>query len=235
MSIRATILLGELLHLASTLLPYECSYHNHCLPSLLSIASSMDVPAEQRNQAQKAVYNLDRFHTLKKRGVVPCSLYLDQLIQHSSGKNAGHKKQFHLQKDKLYELYMAKFPSEDIITQAMKDSNVVNNKNSIVWNWDLIASILKWPEDKMKRADDQIQSRFIKRLVYFFKPTNHLFSRQEFTNERSQKIAHVGCLLIDYFITSERDEALKQVIDYLNDIGQCLSEFIGHCVFSQSG
>lgn len=46
--------------------------------------------------------------------------------------------------------------------------------------------------------------RFIKRLVYFFKPTNHLFSRQEFTNERSQKIAHVGCLLIDYLISSER-------------------------------
>ena len=45
--------------------------------------------------------------------------------------------------------------------------------------------------------------RFIKRLVYFFKPTNHVFSRQEFTNERSQKIAHVGCLLIDYLISSE--------------------------------
>ncbi|XP_052097251.1 rapamycin-insensitive companion of mTOR-like [Mytilus californianus] len=234
LSIRATILLGELLHLASTLLPHECSYHNHCLPSLLSIASSMDVQADQRNQAQKAVYYLDRFHSLKKKGVVPCSLYLDQLIQYSSGKNAGHKKQFHLQKDKLYDLYLAKFPSDDIITQAMRDSMVVGTKNNNMWNWDLISSILKWPEEKMKRVDDQIQSRFIKRLVYFFKPTNHIFSRQELKNGKSKKIAHVGCLLIDFLISCDQDEAQKQVIDFLNDIGQCLSEISSHYLAPES-
>eukprot|EP00795_Rhopilema_esculentum_P004459 gene4459-20702_t len=52
LSIRATILLGELLHMANTLLPPECSGscsgHTHCLPTLMSLATNLEVSSSKR-------------------------------------------------------------------------------------------------------------------------------------------------------------------------------------------
>ncbi|KAJ8305360.1 hypothetical protein KUTeg_015905 [Tegillarca granosa] len=224
--IRTTVLLGKLLHLASTLMPHECSQHNYCLPTLVALASSQDASSRQRHRAREAVYYLDRLHTLRKRGLVPCSLFLDQLIQRTSGRKATHTKSFHINKDKLQDTYLVKVhhPHEDLITQSIKDSQVLNTKDSINWDWDLIGAILKFTDEKIRKLDDQLHIRYIKRLVYFFKPTNHLFSRLEMTNERSEKIAYIGCQLVDFLIESDQEEASKLITEFLNDIGQCLSE-----------
>lgn len=57
------------------------------------------------SQAREAIYNLERLHSMKKRGPVPCSLYLDQLIQRNGGRPVGQTK-FYLRKK--YDLYINK-------------------------------------------------------------------------------------------------------------------------------
>ena len=47
-AVRGCILLGELLHMANSILPYECSHYTHCLPTLIALASSPTVSSEKR-------------------------------------------------------------------------------------------------------------------------------------------------------------------------------------------
>ena len=66
LSVIATILLGELLHLANVLLPREVNVCSHCLPGLLKEVSNLD--PNKATRAQEAVVALQKIHALKKRG-----------------------------------------------------------------------------------------------------------------------------------------------------------------------
>ena len=81
LSVSATVLLGELLHLANLLLPREVNVISHCLPGLLKEVSSLDPPKATR--AQEAVAALQKLHAIKKRGPKASSLFLDQILANS--------------------------------------------------------------------------------------------------------------------------------------------------------
>ncbi|KAL4236760.1 hypothetical protein ACF0H5_005145 [Mactra antiquata] len=223
--IRVVILLGNLLHLANKLLPPECCHYSHYLPSLMALASSFDIPASQRQQASLAVSYLDRIHALKKRGHIPCSLYLDQLIK-QSGSYKDRPLSLNMQKDKLLDMHIRKraSSSEEVCMHTLKDTNVLNTKEDKSWDWDLIMYVLKWPDDKLRKLEDQIHVRFIKRLAFFYKPTNHLFSRVENEHPLQRKFALAGCHLVDFLVRCEQDEGTKILNDFLSDIALCLSE-----------
>ncbi|XP_013398176.1 rapamycin-insensitive companion of mTOR isoform X2 [Lingula anatina] len=257
-SVRATILLGELLHLANTLLPYECSEYSHCLPTLISLAASFKVSAKERQQASMAVNCLDRFHAMKKRGPVPCSLYLDQLVQHTVGAPDDSNRPLRLNKEKLMQ-YLSK-DTEDTISQGIRDSCVLATKDNFSWNWDLIGAILKWPDEALKKLDDQTnlryvlppqdfpnmdysqfdgflqklslkeskkhvgKYRFIRRIVYFFKPTTKLFSNIEVTAPEAKKYSVIGCHLVDFLLDCDETEGNKLLEEWLEDIARCLSQ-----------
>ena len=46
--------------------------------------------------------------------------------------------------------------------------------------------------------------RFFKRLVHFYKPTNHRFSRLEVNHKQGQKMVHCGCLLVDFLLSTDQ-------------------------------
>ncbi|XP_023229474.1 rapamycin-insensitive companion of mTOR-like [Centruroides sculpturatus] len=140
-SVRAVILLGELLHMANQLLPSECSHHCNCLPTLISMATSFESSPHRRNQASTAISYLNQIHVLKKRDVVPCSLFLDQLLHFC---NPIRKKDKHfgdtISRTKLWH-YLRK-DADDMISQAIKDSQVTI-RDYTDWDWELIGSLLK--------------------------------------------------------------------------------------------
>ena len=59
------------------------------------------------SQASVAVSHLSRFHALKKRGAIPCSLYLDQIVK-QSGSYKDKPQSFNIQKDKMLDLHVRK-------------------------------------------------------------------------------------------------------------------------------
>ncbi|XP_045157719.2 rapamycin-insensitive companion of mTOR-like isoform X2 [Mercenaria mercenaria] len=223
--IRSVILLAELLHLANQLLPPECSHHSHYLPSLMALASSFDISESQRHQASLAVNYLDRIHVLKKRGPIPCSLYLDQLVKQSESYK-DRPQSLIIQKDKLLDMHIRKraSSSEEVCMQTLRDTQVLFTKENKNWDWDLIEYVLKWPDDKLRKLEDQSHVRFIKRLVFFFKPTNHMFSRLHADHEFQRKFALAGCQLADFLVRCEQEEGTKILTDFLADIALCLSE-----------
>ncbi|XP_010283560.1 PREDICTED: rapamycin-insensitive companion of mTOR-like, partial [Phaethon lepturus] len=153
-SVRATILLGELLHMANTILPHSHSHHLHCLPTLMNMAASFDIMKEKRLRASAALNCLKRFHEMKKRGPKPYSLHLDHIIQKAISTHQ-KRDQYRVQKD----IFILK-DTEEALIMNLRDSQVLNHKDNLDWNWNLIGTILKWPNVNLRNYKDEQLHRY---------------------------------------------------------------------------
>nr|CAD7403074.1 unnamed protein product [Timema cristinae] len=120
-SVRATILLGELLQLIHLLLPPECCNITPPLPNLMVHASNAaNLPAQ--HLALTAVAALSHLHHLLKRRPAPASLFLDQVLQAGGWLRPGVEQVVNSrgkhEKAKLYQvllrnhIYNVLFPSQ---------------------------------------------------------------------------------------------------------------------------
>ncbi|KAM7287109.1 rapamycin-insensitive companion of mTOR isoform X2 [Ixodes scapularis] len=228
MAIQATILLAELLYMASMFLPSEASRHCHCLPTLMSQAASFDSCQKKRIRASTAVARLSRIHALKRRGMVPCSLFLDQLLQFCSHtKRSGELFCDVAGRSKLISCLHK--DSDEAVLHTIKDTLVLS-KEYTSWDWDLISSVLKWPGESLKSLGDATLRNFVKRLLLFFKPSSKQFSLIEAKREGSRQIVIVGCQFFEFLLEADESKANDYIEDFLIDLCNCLHEVEGEVV-----
>uniref|UniRef100_A0A1A8BIB3 RPTOR independent companion of MTOR, complex 2 n=1 Tax=Nothobranchius kadleci TaxID=1051664 RepID=A0A1A8BIB3_NOTKA len=200
LAVRATILLGELLHMANTILPHSHSHHLHCLPTLINMAASFDIPQEKRLRASAAVNNLKRFHEKKKRGSKPHSLYLDHIIRKSVSSPNRRDSHSRSQRD----IYVIK-DTEETLMMNLRDSQILNHKQNLEWNWLLIATILKWPNVNLRNNKDEQMHRFVRRLLYFYKPSSKLYAGLALDHAKARQLTVVGCQFMEFLMDSDED------------------------------
>ncbi|XP_056402076.1 rapamycin-insensitive companion of mTOR isoform X2 [Hyla sarda] len=218
-SVRATIILGELLHMANTILPHSHSHHLHCLPTLMNMAASFDISKEKRLRASAALNCLKRFHELKKRGPKPFSLYLDHIVQKAIATHQKRDQHMRVQKD----IFVLK-DSEDALVMNLRDSQVLNHKVNLDWNWNLIGTILKWPNVNLRNCKDEQLHRFVRRLLFFYKPSSALYANLELDYTKAKQLTVVGCQFTEFLLESEEDgqgyleELVKDIVQWLVSI-----------------
>uniref|UniRef100_A0A3B4BJD4 Uncharacterized protein n=1 Tax=Periophthalmus magnuspinnatus TaxID=409849 RepID=A0A3B4BJD4_9GOBI len=199
LAVRATILLGELLHMANTILPHSHSHHLHCLPTLINMAASFDISQEKR-RASAAVNNLKRFHEKKKKGLKPYSLYLDHIIRKSVSSHNRRESHSRTQRD----IYVIK-DTEEALMMNLRDSQILNHKQNLEWNWLLIATILKqWPHVNLRNNKDE-QMHFVRRLLFFYKPSSKLYAGLALDHMKARQLTVVGCQFIEFLMDSDED------------------------------
>ncbi|XP_036973511.1 rapamycin-insensitive companion of mTOR-like [Acanthopagrus latus] len=220
-SIRATILLGELLHMANTILPHSHSHHLHCLPTLMNMAASFDIAPEKRLRASAAVNYLKCFHEKKKRGAKPYSLYLDHILRTSGTSHYCRDQHFRPQRD----IFIVK-ETEDALMTNMRDSHILNHKENLDWNWCLIGTILKWPNLSLRSNKDEHMHKFVQRLLFFYKPSSNLYGSLELEHPKARQLTVVGCQYIEFLLASE-EEGQAYLEDLVRDIVQCLFSSAG--------
>ncbi|XP_060747730.1 rapamycin-insensitive companion of mTOR isoform X2 [Tachysurus vachellii] len=220
-SVCATILLGELLHMANTILPHSHSHHLHCLPTLMNMAASFDIPQEKRLRASAAVNYLKRFHDKKKRGPKPYSLYLDHIIRKSAASQYCRDQHLRPQKD----IYVIK-DTEEALMMNLRDSQILNHKQNLDWNWILIGTILKWPNVNLRNNKDEQMHKFVRRLLFFYKPSSKLYASLELDHIKAKKLTVVGCQFIEFLLESDEDGQVY-LEDLVKDIVQWLSSSSG--------
>ncbi|KFP90763.1 Rapamycin-insensitive companion of mTOR, partial [Apaloderma vittatum] len=215
-SVRATILLGELLHMANTILPHSHSHHLHCLPTLMNMAASFDIMKEKRLRASAALNCLKRFHEMKKRGPKPYSLHLDHIIQKAISTHQ-KRDQYRVQKD----IFILK-DTEEALIMNLRDSQVLNHKENLDWNWNLVGTILKWPNVNLRNYKDEQLHRFVRRLLYFYKPSSKLYANLDLDYAKAKQLTVVGCQFTEFLLESEEDgqgyleELVKDIVHWLN-------------------
>ncbi|XP_073418744.1 rapamycin-insensitive companion of mTOR isoform X3 [Dendrobates tinctorius] len=218
-SVRATIILGELLHMANTILPHSHSHHLHCLPTLMNMAASFDISKDKRLRASAALNCLKRFHEMKKRGPKPFSLYLDHTVQKATASHQKRDQHMRVQKD----IFILK-DSEDALVMNLRDSQVLNHKENLEWNWNLIGTILKWPNINMKNCKDEQLHRFVRRLLFFYKPSSSLYANLELDYSKAKQLTVVGCQFTEFLLESEDDgqgyleELVKDIVQWMVSI-----------------
>ncbi|ERE82505.1 rapamycin-insensitive companion of mTOR-like protein [Cricetulus griseus] len=216
-SVRATILLGELLHMANTILPHSHSHHLHCLPTLMNMAASFDIPKEKRLRASAALNCLKRFHEMKKRGPKPYSLHLDHIVQKAIATHQKRDQYLRVQKD----IFVLK-DTEEALLINLRDSQVLQHKENLEWNWNLIGTILKWPNVNLRNYKDEQLHRFVRRLLYFYKPSSKLYASLDLDFAKSKQLTVVGCQFTEFLLESEEDgqgyleDLVKDIVQWLN-------------------
>uniref|UniRef100_A0A2K5R057 RPTOR independent companion of MTOR complex 2 n=1 Tax=Cebus imitator TaxID=2715852 RepID=A0A2K5R057_CEBIM len=216
-SVRATILLGELLHMANTILPHSHSHHLHCLPTLMNMAASFDIPKEKRLRASAALNCLKRFHEMKKRGPKPYSLHLDHIIQKAIATHQKRDQYLRVQKD----IFVLK-DTEEALLINLRDSQVLQHKENLEWNWNLIGTILKWPNVNLRNYKDEQLHRFVRRLLYFYKPSSKLYANLDLDFAKGKQLTVVGCQFTEFLLESEEDgqgyleDLVKDIVQWLN-------------------
>ena len=221
--IRGSILLGELLHMANLLLPPSFSSHTHCLPSLMSLATNLERTPMERGKASAAVGYLDQLHQMKKRGVVPNTLFMEQLIGQASSEQGKSKSKG--RQDKMDAQFT--WRDTDEVLSAIRESQVMANteKEYMTWHWDLISTILESPKMSIRRPDEPTSCRFIKKLVAFFKPFVKLYSYVKQTDNMARKFSQVSLQLTDFLLQKEEQPEGEQIlIEILQEISACLGE-----------
>uniref|UniRef100_A0A3B3XQ30 RPTOR independent companion of MTOR, complex 2 a n=1 Tax=Poecilia mexicana TaxID=48701 RepID=A0A3B3XQ30_9TELE len=216
---RATILLGELLHMANTILPHSHSHHLHCLPTLINMAASFDIPQEKRLRASAAVNNLKRFHEKKKKGLKPYSLYLDHIIRKSVSSHSRRDSHSRVQRD----IYVIK-DTEETLLMNLRDSHILNHKQNLEWNWLLVATILKWPNVNLRNNKDEQMHRFVRRLLYFYKPTSKLYAGLALDHVKARQLTVVGCQFVEFLMDSDEDGQ-----GYLEDLVRDMVSWLCSC------
>ncbi|XP_072310238.1 LOW QUALITY PROTEIN: rapamycin-insensitive companion of mTOR-like [Eucyclogobius newberryi] len=220
-SIRATILLKELLNMANRILPHSQSLHLHCLPTLVNVAASFDIPHDKRLRASAAVNNMKCFHEKKKVQPKPCSLYLDHILRTSGASHYTRDQHFRLQKD----IFIIK-DTEDALMTTLKESHILNHKESLDWDWSLIGTILKWPNVSLRSNKGEQMHIFVRRLLFFYKPSGNLFCSLELDNPKARQITVVGCQFVEFLMQSE-EEGQGFLEDLVTDIVQWLDTYLG--------
>ena len=247
-SVRAGVLLGQFLHLVSSLLPHEISATQQCLPLLASYVDSTH-PTYSRQKSIKAlatVTGLHKLHNLKKHGAKPSSLLLEQVLEYSGQSQGG---QFVGDRLKLPSGYPSTEPGGGDVTN-IKESGVTVHRDPQSWRWDLVLSTLRWPSETVRRLEDTNCKAFLKKLTDFFLPSSNMFSRLELDSGRTRYMARVGQALLDFLLNSipvcnalnggQADlepEATVRLDSFIGDVMVCVQEVISsnnphNCVFS---
>nr|UYO77161.1 rapamycin insensitive companion of mTOR [Penaeus japonicus] len=222
LSVRTTILLGEMLHQANQNLPAECCALSHSLPLLLERAAGQD--ATQRMRATQAITALLFIaRTRLNARSLPTSQYLAHIIRCSpKTKERIPKVQTATTSAKLSK-WLGK-DHDEVIHQTLKDSNVIaTERYTQKWKWELIIPVLRWPTVSLQRLDDSSYRLFTRRLLHFYKPSSGLFANTDLTHDLAQVYAQALLHFCDFLLGASEDECSKYLEELLVDLSMNLS------------
>lgn len=211
---KTTLLIGEVLKLASRLLPPSWSAELHLLPDLFSAAAK--VSNDDHFVASGIVYQISS---------VSRTLYRSA----PSGPVSGALPSSHSMAD-LVSLEDTPKTTAAIVfddatfRQLLIDTNVLNSSNYAKWNWENIVKVFDGPLQSGKRLEEAIKaSKFMKRIMSFYRPFKFKFA--EIKNTRNtQKYVKAGCALMHSLLQSV--EGIKFLADskLLRQIAECLAQ-----------
>jgi len=206
---KTTLLLGEVLKLASRLLPPSWSSDIQLLPELFAAAAEFG--NEDRFNASATVYQISS---------VSRTLYRSSPAIMSAGASAGAN-----QLDDDHPKASTAILADDATwRQMLLDSGVLHSSNHSKWNWDVIMKIIEGPLQIGKRLDEAAKaSKFLKRIMSFYRPFKYKFAEIKSTRN-TQKYVRAGCALMHSMIQSNEGTRFLADSKLLRQIAECLAQ-----------
>ncbi|GFF30740.1 protein ste16 [Aspergillus udagawae] len=211
---KATLLLTEVLKLAHHSLPQRISAKLQVLPHLLPPAVKFDV--ENHDVCSSTIYQIEGINRTLARsvgfsnGAGRYNVDVDISASLLSGDQG---------KDRLSPAM-----DETQFRNAILETNVLNTVNYIKWKWDLIHRIVEGPLTNPKRLDEAIKgSKFMKRLIGFYRPFKYRFSMVPNTKP-NQRYIRTGCALMRTLVQVPEGTKYLAENKFLRQVAECLAQ-----------
>ncbi|CAG8628166.1 8090_t:CDS:10, partial [Acaulospora morrowiae] len=205
---RATLFIGEILQLSNRLLS--------SLPKLFNLATKFDNEIV-RHSATAALSHIDNLNRTRSR------LQVNAIDTDDSTSSPNQRRRNARQVENV-KIKMGIQIDDAHFRNMLLETQVLNTKDYLKWNWETLLELLQGPLLNPRRLEEAIRSKFMKRLLGFFRPTSRRFSEIEKTPENERYI-QLGCTLITTLLANadgvkylESNKFLRQIADGLNQL-----------------
>ena len=213
---KATLLLSEVLKLADRCLPNTFSANLQVLPGLLE--ASVREGEQEGPISSGMIYQIDSVNrTLQRSGLAAKaqqpSISVRQVDPNSSARPSETvKSKLSIDIDELH------------FRSLLLETQVLTTANYLKWKWDLINDLIEGPLLNSKRLEESIKaSKFMKRLVGFFRPFKWKFSDARNTKP-NQRYVRTGCALVKTLLQNQEGIAYLTESKLLRQLAECLAQ-----------
>lgn len=211
---KTSLLVSEVLKLASRLLPPAWSAELQLLPELFKAAANFD--NEDHFVASSIVYQISSVSRTLYRsapsetmaGILPSSDSMVDLAALEGQPRATN----------------ALVLDDTTFRQLLIDSGVLNSSNYAKWDWDAIMKIINGPLQNGKRLDEVVRaSKWMKRIMSFYRPFKYKFSEVKNTRN-TQKYVRAGCALMHSLLQSNEGVGILSDSKLVRQMAECLAQ-----------
>ncbi|KAI9732617.1 MAG: hypothetical protein M1834_003953 [Cirrosporium novae-zelandiae] len=213
---KATLLLTEALKLASQTLPTALSSKIQVLPELFQTAFELESP--NWSLAGITVYQIDSISRTLRRTNNSSGTY-GESFKSTNFEDSLNPAAVDVAKSKLGPTM-----DETQFRTLILESQVLNTVNYLKWKWDLIHGLIEGPLTNPKRLEEAMKAtKFIKRLVGFYRPFKYRFSEIRNTKP-NQRYVRTGCALMRTLMTNP--EGVRYLMDnkLVRQLAECLAQ-----------
>jgi len=209
----STHLVGELLDIADYLLPASQCARLHALPNLVSLASTFTDDPNHRAKAASMVVSLHKFS--QQRQKEGGEMARGEAGKKTPGVSFLKSRQIatELTGGRLDEIARSQLEAqidEQSFQQMIKASQVLSAKDVGKWDWSVILSILQGPLNNPQRVAECLKTKFVKRLILFFRPSRAMFALLPRSSNNYMYVRAL-CELFDVLINyAEGIDAIKE-------------------------
>ena len=212
------MLLSEVLKLADHCLPSSVSADFQVLPAIF--AESIDGGLNQAPLATGVIYQLDSVNrTLQRSGLAAKAQQF-----HSSGSRKPEPGGSDARSAEASKSKLSVDIDELQFRAILLETQVLTTANYLKWRWDLIGDLIDGPLLNPKRLEESIKaSKFMKRLVGFYRPFKYKFSEARNTKP-NQRYVRAGCALVKTLLHTPEGMTYLMESKLLRQLAECLAQ-----------
>ena len=213
---KATLLLSEVLKLADYCLPHTLSADLQALPGLFE--ESVREEEQKGPRSSGMIYQIDSVNrTLQRSGLASKAQQSATAARQVETNSSSRPTE--IVKSKLsVDIDELQFRS------LLLDTQVLTTANYLKWKWDLINDLIEGPLLNPKRLEESIKvSKFMKRLIGFFRPFKYKFSDARNTKP-NQRYVRTGCALMRMLLQNQEGIAYLTESKLLRQLAECLAQ-----------
>ena len=214
---KTSLLIAEVLRMASELLPTTWSQGLQSMPGLFDSATRFN--GEERFHALATVYQVDSINR---------TLYRSISGQDGNGQGsqaAGDSSGAAARARATSKTQINAAMDENLFKQKMQDTGVLVSVNYQKWDWELIQELIEGPMMNPQRLMEAMRKeKFVHRLLGFLRPFKFRFSDAANT-KFNQRYVRMACSLVKCLL--QHNEGLPYLANskVIPQIAECLAQF----------
>ena len=213
---KATLLLSEVLKLADYCLPHTLSANLQALPGLLE--DPVREGEQEGPRSSGMIYQIDSVNRTLQRSGLASKAQQSATAARQVDTNSSSRPTETVKSKLSVDIDELQFRS------LLLDTQVLTTANYLKWKWDLINDLIEGPLLNPKRLEESIKvSKFMKRLIGFFRPFKYKFSDARNTKP-NQRYVRTGCALMKMLLQNQEGIAYLTESKLLRQLAECLAQ-----------